>query len=44
MLWTNNAKELEENLNCLNNTGNKFSLRINLEKTEIQKYISETHM
>ena len=37
MLWTNSAKELQENLNWLNNIGNKFYLRINLEKTVTQK-------
>ena len=36
MLWANNAKELEDNLNWLNNIGNKFSLKINLEKAVIQ--------
>jgi len=39
MLWINNAKELEENLNQLNNIGNKFGLKIHLEKTVIQKII-----
>ena len=33
MLRTNNAKVLEMNLKRLNNIGNKFGLKINLEKT-----------
>ena len=37
MLWTNNAKEFEDKLNRLNGTGNKFYLRINLEKKVILK-------
>ena len=37
ILWTNNTKELKENLNWLNNIGDKFCLKINLEKTVIQK-------
>jgi hypothetical protein len=36
MLWTSNLKELEENLNRLNNIGNEFILGINLEKTDIK--------
>ena len=36
MFWTNNANELDENLiEWLNNIGNRFDLRINLEKTVI---------
>ena len=34
IIWTNNGKELEENLN---NIENKFGFTINLEKTMIQK-------
>ena len=34
LLWTNHA---EENLNRLNNLGNKSGLRIKLEKIAIQK-------
>ena len=41
MLWTNNAKDLE-NLNQLNNLRNKFGLKIKLEKTVIHK-ISRNH-
>ena len=37
MLWANNVKELEKNLNRLNNIGNKFGIKINLEKSVIQK-------
>ena len=37
MIWTNNAKELEDNLNRLNNVGNKFTLKMNVEKTVVQK-------
>ena len=33
MLWTNNAKELEENLNWLNNIENMSGFRINLQNT-----------
>ena len=44
ILWTNNAKELEENLNQLNNIGNKFGLKINLEKTVIQKISRNTNL
>ena len=32
MFWSNNAVKLEENLHQLNNIGNKFGLKINLEK------------
>ena len=34
IIWTNNGKELEENLN---NIENKFGFTINLEKTMIQQ-------
>ena len=34
LLWTNHA---EENLNRLNNLGNKYCLKTKLEKTVIQK-------
>ena len=36
-------KELEKNLNQLNNIGNKFGLIIDLEKTVIQK-LTQTQM
>ena len=42
MFWTNNAKELEENLNQLNNIQSKFVLKINSEKTAIQKISRNT--
>ena len=39
MFWKNYAKESEENLNRLNNIRNIFGLKINFEKTAIQKVI-----
>ena len=42
-LWTNNANELEENLNQLNNIRNRFGLNIDFENTVIQK-LAETQI
>ena len=37
MLWTSNEKELEENLNQLNNIRDQFTLKITEENAVIQK-------
>ena len=38
MFWTNNAKELKENLNRLNK-GNEFGIRTNFEKTTLGSFV-----